>query len=142
MRRILCTATLAACILMLLPTVSAGQTSLLLNPSGAVTFDSPDHAKAASYTVGWFKLATDAAPAVAETVLVANVTGVGPYTLQTKTRPPFAKYVLKVKVTGVAPCDPGFCESPWSDPGTWTKDGVNGSDIGYTPANPRNFLIK
>lgn len=115
---------------------------MLLNPGGAMSIESsPDHANAASYTVGWFKQPTDTAPVVAETIPAANVTGTGPYLLTTKTRPPYARYTLKVKLTVKDPCDPGFCESQWSDPAVYEKD-LTISAFGYTPANPRGFLIR
>lgn len=130
-----------ACVVVLLVALpAAAQGPILLNPQAMVTFDSPDHAKAATYTIGWFT-ADPNVPASSETVAASEVTGSGPYAVTFKTRPAFKRYTLKLKMTA-KDCDPGMCDSPWSEVATWTTATGSGMDVGYTPANPRGFVLQ
>lgn len=145
MKRIL----LALAIVLVFVVPGSAQTPpILLNPTGVITFTSSDHGNATSYRVGWFRTDTQADPDVSETILLADVRAIptaNTYELTTRTRPPFRKFVVRVKLMATT-CDPGMCESPWSDPGTWTDTtatpALAGTWVGYTPKKLTGFVLR
>jgi hypothetical protein len=137
-------AVLVVVAILVLAASAAAQNPILLNPQGTFTFDSPDHAKATSYTLGWFLTTDTAKPASTQTVVASTVTGAGPYTIAFNARPAFRRYVLKLMMTAAPPCDVGTCDSPWSEVATWTTvtPPSTGTEVGYTPQNPRGFVLQ
>jgi hypothetical protein len=143
-------AALTVAVFLALSAPASAQVPLMLNPGGDIGFDCSDHARLTEYRVGWFRLDTDAEPAVAETVPVGAITVPSPgattgLTFRLRTRPPFARYVLRMKAVAGAPCTPTPelpCESGWSDAGTWTQAAISGVWIGYVPNRPSAFIIR
>jgi hypothetical protein len=131
-------------MVLLVPVAVGAQSGILLNPGGQVAFESLDHAKLQSYTVGWFRVG-ETEPTASETIAAASATpGTGPWTglltLRATTRPPFLRYVLKIRGTAIPPCE--FCETPWSDPGVWENGADRGTDLGYTPSQLKGFVLR
>jgi len=136
--------TIVALLAVAAPVAAQAPDPVLLNPAGVFGFDSPDHARVVSYRVGWFRTVDQAEPDVAETVPAAAIevgTGAPLYTLRAQTRPAFRRYLVKLKAIATD-CDPGSCESPWTDPATWTRDGAGGTWVGYTPRTATGFVLR